>query len=298
MKPDYFDLISPSPILLPGVGGVLSPTLKDISTLGIHTYHYYLSVLSMDVKTYFSMLPNPEPRTFPSEEELSRLSMFDLLTLQPSSAAFLAEILNFFLKEDVSFSGENGCFLVNAKEAYQTGNAATALTGTVPSKCCLENLPTGKITEPVGSNGSPEKQPTGRITRENYEALCSLICRRNNVRFQKEVPLSGVKSKKAREIMKKLKKGRAEKAKSGKKTDTSTELGNIISAVANRHPSLNPVNIWELTVFQLWDSFFRLSNNQIYNIESMSVAAWGNKDNHFDAAGWFKPLDLSNEDFF
>lgn len=265
MKPDYFDLISLSPISLPGVGGVLSPTLKDISMLGIHTYHYYLSVLSMDVKTYFSMLPNPEPSAFPSEEELSRLNMFDLLTFQPSSAAFLAQILNFFLKEEVSFSEENGCFLVTTKKTHQTG---------------------------------PEKQTTGRITRENYESLCSLICRRNNVRFQKEVPLSGVKSKKAREIMKKLKKGRAEKAKSGKKTDTSTELGNVISAVANRHPSLNPVNIWELTVFQLWDSFFRLSNNQIYNIESLSVAAWGNKDNHFDAAGWFKPLDLSNEDFF
>lgn len=262
MKPDYFDLISPSPILLPGVGGVLSPTLKDISTLGIHTYHYYLSVLSMDVKTYFSMLPNPEPSAFPSEEELSRLNMFDLLTFQPSSAAFLAEILNFFLKEEISFCEEDGYFLV--------------------------------FTE----TDSQKEHPTGRITRENYEALCSLICRRNNVHFQKEVPLSGVKSKKAREIMKKLKKGRAEKAKSGKKTDTSTELGNVISAVANRHPSLNPVNIWELTVFQLWDSFFRLSNNQIYNIESMSVAAWGNKDNHFDAAGWFKPLDLSNEDFF
>lgn len=262
MKPDHFDLLSPSPILLPGAGSVLSPTLKDISMLGIHTYHYYLSVLSMDVKTYFSMLPNPAHSAFPSEETLSRLNMFDLLTLQPSSAAFLAEILNFFLKEEVSFSEEDGCFLVATKE------------------------------------NSQEEPPIGRITRENYEALCSLICRRNNVRFQKEVPLSGMKSKKAQEIMKKLKKGRAEKAKSGKKTDTSTELGNVISAVANRHPSLNPVNIWELTVFQLWDSFFRLSSNQIYNIESMSVAAWGNKDNHFDAAGWFKPLDLSNEDFF
>jgi len=262
MKPDYFDLLSPSPILLPGVGSVLSPTLRDISVLGIHTYHYYLSVLSMDVKTYFSMMPNPEQYDFISEEELSRLNMFDLLTVHPSSAAFLAAILHFFLKEEVSFSEEEGCFLVTTEDDSQN-----------------EAL-------------------TGKITRENYEALCSLICRRNNVRFQRELPLSDVKSKKAREIMKKLKKGRAEKAKSGKKTDTSTELGNVISAVASRHPSLNPLNIWDITVFQLWDAFFRLSNNQIYNIESMSVAAWGNKDNHFDAAGWFKPLDLSNEDFF
>lgn len=262
MKPGYFDLISPAPILLPGAGSVLSPTLRDISVLGLRTYYYYLSVLSMDVKTYVSMAQTPAQHDFLSEEDLFHLNLFDLLTASASSAAHLAAILNFFLKENVSFSKGEGCFVVTAEGDLQSGPVA------------------------------------GKITRENYEALCSLICRRNNIRFQRELPLSGVKSKKAREIMKKLKKGRDEKAKSGKKADASTELGNIISAVASRHPSLNPVNIWDITVFQLWDAFSRLSNNQIYNIESMSVAAWGNKDNRFDAAGWFKPLDFGKEDFF
>lgn len=261
MKPDYFDLLSPAPILLPGIGNVLSPTLRDISVIGIHTYHYYLSVLSMNLKMYFSMTAHPEQYDLLSEEELSRLSIFDLLTAHASSAALLQTILNFFLKEDVLFSEAEGCFLVTTDE------------------------------------NSPEKCLTGKITRENYEKLCGIICRRNNVRFQNEYRLSDVKSKKALEIMKKLKKGRAEKAKYAK-ADQSTEIGNVISAVANKHPSLNPLNIWDITVFQLWDAFFRLSNNQIYNIESMSVAAWGNKDNHFDAAGWFKPLDFNNKDAF
>lgn len=261
MKPDYFDLISPSPIFIPNVGSVLSPTLRDISAIGIHTYHYYLSVLSMDLKMYFSMTAHPEQYDLLSGDDLSRLSIFDLLTAHASSAALLQTILNFFLEEEVLFSEEEGCFLVTNDE------------------------------------NSPKEHPAGKITRENYENLCSLICHRNNVRFQNDYPLSDVKSKKALEIMKKLKKGRAEKAKSAK-ADKSTELGNVISAVANKHPSLNPLNIWDITVFQLWDAFFRLSHNQIYNIESMSVAAWGNKDNHFDAAGWFKPLDLNNEDTF
>ena len=71
------------------------------------------------------------------------------------------------------------------------------------------------------------------------------------------------------------------------------ELGNIISAVANKSQSLNIINIWELTVYQVWDCFSRLSNNSIYDIQSMSVAAWGNKDNYFDATAWFKRIDTN-----
>lgn len=90
--------------------------------------------------------------------------------------------------------------------------------------------------------------------------------------------------------MKKLKKGRAEKSKQTS-VDQKMELGNIISAVANKSQSLNIINIWDLTVYQVWDCFSRLSNNSIYDIQSMSVAAWGNKDNFFDATTWFKRID-------
>ena len=93
--------------------------------------------------------------------------------------------------------------------------------------------------------------------------------------------------------MKKLQRGRSEKAKHTK-ADKNMELGNIISAVANKSQSLNILNIWDLTVYQLWDCFSRLSNNSIYDIQSMSVAAWGNKDNYFDATAWFKRIDTTN----
>ncbi len=131
---------------------------------------------------------------------------------------------------------------------------------------------------------------TGLITKDNYPELCSLICRRNCIKPAQEEDLSKIKSKKALEIMKKIQKGRTEK--SNKKTiDNNMELGNIISAVANKSHSLNILTIWDLTVFQLWDCFSRLSNNSIYDIQSMSVAAWGNKDNYFDATAWFKRID-------
>lgn len=135
--------------------------------------------------------------------------------------------------------------------------------------------------------------PVGIINSENYSLICDLICQRNFIRSNPGEDLSSIKNKKALEITQKLQKGRALKAKH-KKSDENMELGNIISAVANKSYSLNIFNIWELTVFQLWDCFFRLSGNCLYDIQSMSVAAWGNKDNSFDAGAWFKKIDTGN----
>lgn len=249
MKLSYFDLLSPDPVYVQKTGGIISPKLKDISSIGIDTYHYYLSVLQMDLKIYFTMIFQAEQYEALSDEEKAQLNIFDLLTINEQSAAILQNILNFFIKENILYSSENKCFLV--QESNET---------------------------------------VGIITKENYPKLCDLICQRNCIKTSQEENLSNVKSKKALEIMKKLQNGRNEKAKQDK-SDKNMELGNIISAVANKSQSLNILNIWELTIFQLWDCFSRLSNNSIYDIQSMSVAAWGNKDNYFDAAAWFKKID-------
>lgn len=130
----------------------------------------------------------------------------------------------------------------------------------------------------------------GVITKESYPQVCDFICQRICIQSNREEDLSKVKNKKALEIAKKLQKGRAENKKQAK-ADKNMDLGNIISAVANKSLSLNILNIWDLTVYQLWDCFSRLSNNAIYDIQAMTVATWGNKDNHFDATAWYKTLE-------
>lgn len=141
----------------------------------------------------------------------------------------------------------------------------------------------------VQENGST----IGIISSENYDQIADLIRQLNYIQPNPAIDPGRTKSKKAREIMRKLQKGRAEKNKQGK-ADKNMELGNIISAVANKSESLNILNIWDLTVFQIWDCFSRLSQNSIYAIQSMSVAAWGNKDHYFDAASWFQRIEHDN----
>lgn len=252
MKLEYFDLLSPDPIYIQKVGGIISPKLRDISSIGINTYQYYLTILLMDLKTYFTMIGQQEQFEALSEEEKNKMNIFELLTINDDSINLLQTVLNFFIKEDVVYSTEHKAFLVQKNE-----------------------------------------EVIGIVSKEIYPQICDVICQRNCIKSNKEEDLSKIKSKKALEIMKKLQKGRAEKAKHTK-ADKNMELGNIISAVANKSQSLNILNIWDLTVYQLWDCFSRLSNNSIYDIQSMSVAAWGNKDNYFDATAWFKRIDTTN----
>ncbi len=254
MQLSYFELLSPDPIYIQKSGGIISPRLKDISSIGFNTYQYYLSILLMDLKAYFAMLDKAEQYEALSKEDKSQINIFDLLIMNEQSTALLENILNFFIKETVTYSSQNRNFLIYDNE-----------------------------------------EVVGIITKENYSRICDLIFQRNCIKSEHKEDLSKVKSKKALEIMKKLQKGRAVKAKQSK-SDKNMELGNIISAVANKSHSLNILNIWDLTVFQVWDCFLRLSNNSIYDIQSMSVAAWGNKDNYFDANAWYKRIDNINQD--
>lgn len=249
LKPGYFELLSPDPVQVPSVGGVKSPTLREISSLGYNTYRHYLAVLSLDLDSYLSMTGMSELYALLSEEEKTKMTLFDLLLSSPPSCALIQNMLDFFMEGTVTFSESQHAFLVCADDGQ-----------------------------------------TGLITRENYLTVCDLIGQRNYLKPRRGEDLSKVKSKKALEIMKKLQKGRAEKEKLAK-ADQNMELGNIISAVANRSQSLHILNIWDLTVYQLWDCFARLSGNNLYNIQSMSVAAWGDKNHSFDASAWFKKIE-------
>ena len=73
-----------------------------------------------------------------------------------------------------------------------------------------------------------------------------------------------------------------------KKSDLNLTIPNIISSLANKHPSLNYVNIWDLTIFQLLDAFNRTQANSMYDIDSTRVSVWGDEKKTFDVSLWYK----------
>ncbi|MCI8713929.1 MAG: hypothetical protein HFH23_17165 [Ruminococcus sp.] len=47
LKLSYLDLLSPEPVYIKNVGGIISPKLRDVSVLGYDTYQFYLELLQM-----------------------------------------------------------------------------------------------------------------------------------------------------------------------------------------------------------------------------------------------------------
>ena len=215
----------------------------------------------MYLNMFFSMINKSETYELLTDDEKLQINIFDLLTSDKNLILLLQNILNFFIKEDVEFSIEHSVFLVKSNTLVNQGNKMVDKYETI-----------------------------GAITRDNYKDVVDVILERNNIKKKDTDDPSKAKNKKALEIMKKIKKGREELSKATKE-DKNMELGNIISAVANKSHTLNIMNIWDLTVFQLWDCFIRLNNNNMYNINAMSVSTWGDKDNKFDFNGWFKQLN-------
>ncbi len=204
---------------IPNACSVISPKLKDICSIGFSAYQYYLSLLFMDMKAYFSLTGYGEAYENLSGTELAQLDLFDLLTAGENTRQLLTSALRFFIPEDIMYAKEKNCFLV------------------------------------CNADGSR----AGTISGKNYALVCDVIRQRNHFKSAVQEDLTNIKNKKA--------------------------------LVAGKSQTLNLLNIWDLTVFQLWDSFFRLSSNNLYAIQSMSVAAWGDKDKHFDAASWFRRIN-------
>lgn len=95
------------------------------------------------------------------------------------------------------------------------------------------------------------------------------------------------KNSAARKIYEKLLSAQ-KKEKKRRKADINLSLPNIISAVSNCHPTINPINVWDLTLFQLFDTFNRMRANKIYEIDSTRVSVWGDEKKTFDIALWYK----------
>lgn len=183
------------------------------------------------------------------------LPFFDILIYDKNLRDSVCNALNFFLTDEVSFDEEHNVFV--------TYN--------------------GSLDE------HNQKQPTGIIFAENYTELTDVILQRVNIsRSDAEYENVKLKNKTAALLLEKIKKGTE---MSRKKVDKKLSLANIISSLASHHKSINMTNIWDLTVYQLYDQFNRQRLNDCYDIQSLHIAAWGNSEGKFDDTQWFSLMN-------
>ena len=305
MKLDHFTLISRKPLKVSNVGSIKPIFLHEIEDITIHVYNNFLSILMLDIDTYYKWMEKEDDyfryysqeqkqkvldvkkqyEELDTKEKLS-VSFYDLLMYDELLICSFIEAFDFFFEEEVDFV-VNGNEITDAQFSFITYNKIDT-----PQKIKLNN---GNEYSTIKTN----RELVGVINRSNFKDVVDIILQRNSVQMEEEITaedLTKVKNKnKVMQLMEKMKKGQKqldktrEKEREEKGVASDTELANIISCVAAKnHNGINMINIWDMTIYNLYEQFKLIRENNIHDAETLSVFVWGDKSNKFDIDAWFK----------
>lgn len=256
-KLDYFDLISPEPIRVDKVGSIKCPQLSEIAKISYFTYGLYVSSLSLTPEKYFESMEKYGLKV--DAETILKTTKFDLVQLDKDFAKTIESALNFFFVEKVFYDSENKIFVLINQDSEDSNS------GTI----------------------------VGIIGKENYNTIINFILQRLYIsKDENEIDdLSKIKSKRGKKIYEKILKGRKQMRQAKEKSgDNELTLPNIISSVAAFSNNTNYSQIWDLTIYQLFDMFDRLQLIDQYSIQSTQVSVWGDKEKQFKIGLWNKNI--------
>ncbi|MBQ8403131.1 MAG: hypothetical protein IJX55_01740 [Clostridia bacterium] len=178
-------------------------------------------------------------------------NVFDVATLLTQTREFCRGVLSFFMVEDLVWDEEGRRYLA---------------------------IPPGESSEAVGE-----------INRENFEEVRQLMLQFNFIGLDKDDAPTSHSTDKAKELWEKTQ-GFLKKQAEMTPKDNKPEyhLSNIISKMCAIHPSYNLLNIFGLTVFQLYDSFFQLGYMRSADLSEQIFSTHGGEKFKFE--DWLKPI--------
>lgn len=260
MKIPYFELLNPIGFKVKAIGRVHSPRLRDICEKGYKEYQYSLSLMLMTPKDFFEGAMKysglkENPYDLMSEEQKKSINMFDLFVENESSRKDIQTALSFFIDGKIEYEKSCKSFLVNPTEE--------------------EN----------------EISADGLISSKNWHQVCELCLKCAYIdtpEVQKPKKYKDERTRKKFEEFYKKKEEYEKNKRAQKKANPDFELANIISSLATYHQSLNMSNIWDLTVYQIHDTFNRQRMKQQIDISDRNYSVWGGKDHKTDM--WFEHM--------
>lgn len=118
------------------------------------------------------------------------------------------------------------------------------------------------------------------ISRDNFDFLVQAIKLQNNFPVEaKEEEKPNPKDERARQLIAQMKENQRKidelKKNSGESKENIFPFNDIVSAVTTKSNSINKFNVWDLTIYQLYDEFNRINaiDNYNINIEAMMNGA-------------------------
>lgn len=252
MKFAYEDLISGDSIPVPAVGHIRSPylyELKPTQGIGMGTYNFYLNILSWDRDELIQFMRLLSGRPLGALTKHDTLPTFDTITILEQPRELLQKVMAFFMDEDLIWNEEKRAF-------------ATVTKGT--------------------------REIVGSIDRKNFDELRDMMLQVNYINVGRSAKPTRYASKEAQALWEKAQVYLKKEAKKKSTPDKRMQIGNIISKLCSAGIGYTLLNIYNLTVFQLYDQFFQYGYLRATGISEMAFCNHGGKN--FDIQGWLKPI--------
>lgn len=239
-------LLAGLPIEIEGAGLLYAPMLRIIAELGEAHYNRLVSALLFDAS-------NIEGAT------TEGLNNFDLLFAycyyNDSFRALVLEGLRLFFRARASLAGD-GDTVYFQLEPVQDDEAA------VHAKSTGHPDSTGTLPQPNVPGAS------GRIDVGNFELVQSVIKLANHIKLPQGPEFNPANSR-AKDMIERIVKARRTKPR----TKETMNLHSIVSGLAWRSPDISLATVFDLTIYQLYDGFFRLENIDNYQFTLSGIYA-------------------------
>lgn len=251
MKFTYEDLLTGVPIFVENIGHFRSPQIKELNPstgIGYHQYNININILSWDKSDLIKIIKEISLKQYLLFEKASKLNAFDIISLQPYLLTMVKSSLEFFMCEDIKWDGSNNKFITQSKDN--------------PSKTI------------------------GEINRLNYDEVRDMILQMNYVNIGKDESPMKHSSKRAKEAWEKAQKFLQMESKKSKE-NKSFRLCNVISKLSVLPTGYTLFNIYDLTVFQLYDQFIQYGYLRAMDLNEKAYSVNGG-DYKFES--WLKPI--------
>lgn len=251
MKFSYEDLISGDSIPVEGIGHIRSPylyELKPTQGIGYWTYSLYLNLLSWEKNELLKFMQMSSGKRLAALAKTDALNAFDVMTIVDSSRQMMQAALAFFMDEELTWDK-------------------------IERRFCTETKGT--------------REHVGFIDRNNFDGVRDMMLQMNYISIGHSGQPPHFANEKARALWERAQKYLQQSAKNGK-SDKRIELGNIISKLSCVSAGYTLLNIYNLTIFQLYDQFFQYGYLRAMDISDMAFSNHGGKD--FDMQAWLKPM--------
>lgn len=250
----YGYLLSATPINISGIGTAVSPKLSDLyEDTNLNKYYYNIAKLIVsgtteDLLTFVKKTDSNAITFDPYDTDKGVLSKYEILVKTPSLRDLFKKSLSLFFKNIIVYSNEEKCFLT-FKNSELDSLSGIINKNTFPLCCSV-------ISQLMHAGSGKDKKDENDLSSLPEDAAKAL---RAFEKYSKQKDVSNYKN---------------------------YQIDNIISKMCAAGCGYNLLNIYNLTVWQLYDQFEAYSQCRISAIAERSFSVWGGED--FDYETWLK----------